>query len=215
VLLCGSRNLTPDLPNTVVSTVRSLPSSGRHGQATVYLFQKHLIFWECTSTLSIAMELLLLRLNFILLEFFVKKIELLQTNCAVLRVTRQYFWNGQKTFGAACDVSPLTSLLPHPRAKRDQRYMSNTVHLATCTTLVTRLFGISLYEICYSFHLRVKQKYDVSCLKVYGTERTAVLQHATQRSSANITRGHANRAHNNHVTPSIHFFMQISVTTLM
>ena len=38
------------------------------------------------------------------------------------------------------------------------------------------------------------QKYGVSCLKLYGTERTAVLQHATQRSSTITTRGHANRA---------------------
>ena len=66
LLLCGSDNLIPELPKSaytdVVSTVRSLPGSGRHDQATC---SKNIYFVESRSVLSIAMELLLLRLNFV------------------------------------------------------------------------------------------------------------------------------------------------------
>jgi len=35
------------LHTTVVSLVQSLHVASRHGQATIYLFQKHLLYWEC------------------------------------------------------------------------------------------------------------------------------------------------------------------------
>jgi len=46
---CGSDNLiegTLTLHTAVVGTDRSLLGSGRHGQATLYLFQKHILCWE-------------------------------------------------------------------------------------------------------------------------------------------------------------------------
>ena len=46
-VLCGSENFILELPipqTVVVSMVRSLLGSGRHGQATIYLFQKHPLY---------------------------------------------------------------------------------------------------------------------------------------------------------------------------
>jgi len=75
-----SRNLNlpalyayPTLHTVAVGTVRSLLGSGRHGQETLYLFQKHIpcCEWEYIVT----MELLLFRLIFffVLLEYpFIK-----------------------------------------------------------------------------------------------------------------------------------------------
>jgi len=81
------------LHTAVFSTVRSQLGSGRHGKATLHLFQKHLLCWDYEY--SIAMELLLLRLRLVLCyNLPLLKIDLLQTNCGVLRVRRQCFWNG-------------------------------------------------------------------------------------------------------------------------
>jgi hypothetical protein len=64
------------LHTAVVSTVRSLLGSGRHGKAVLYLFQKHLLYWE-------------------LENIFYRN-----------EAMRQCFWNIDKTFGAASAVFP-------------------------------------------------------------------------------------------------------------
>jgi len=45
-MLCGSDSLLLELHTAVFSTVRSPVGCVRHGQATLYLFQKHQLYWE-------------------------------------------------------------------------------------------------------------------------------------------------------------------------
>ena len=84
----GSGSLILELHTAVFSTVRSLLGSGRHGQAKLYPFQKHTLYWE--EQYIVTMELLRIGLNVVSYWIFVslKTIELLQRSCRVLRVTR-------------------------------------------------------------------------------------------------------------------------------
>jgi len=94
------------LHTAAVSTVRSLLVASRHGQATIYLFQKCLLCWEweyivCHNGIaSVKVKCS------VLLVFLLLKTKLLQRNCRVLRVTKRCFWNEEKMFRAVYAVFP-------------------------------------------------------------------------------------------------------------
>ena len=106
-LLLGADYMMLEPPNTAYSC-------GQHGPATAWirsarpgnLFQKHLLCWE-QKYIVYRNGIASVKVTFcVLSEFLLLNTELLQRNCWVLRVTKQCFWNIQKTFGAACAVFP-------------------------------------------------------------------------------------------------------------
>jgi hypothetical protein len=116
------------LRTALVGMVRPLLGSGRHGQATLYLFQKYLLCWEY-QYIVYRNGIASVKVIFcVLSEFsFVKKNYFLQRNCRVLPVTRQCFWKVEKTYGAACVVPRLTSLPLHPPRQKWSSYLTKTV----------------------------------------------------------------------------------------